>query len=98
MIRRRDVDAVALLFALHTATTADELHRARLDAIRSGFPLGADPLRGWCHAFGSGAAVGCPRNRAVPGTHVDDHAPITFAARLGALSRRYAHHTGEETP
>lgn len=98
---RPPADALALLLSLHMATSPEELHDARMAALTSGIPAGRHVLNDQCPQLGrNGAAVGCPRDRFEPLKHMD-HAPLTFAARIGALSRRFTHRTGldpEATP
>lgn len=93
---RPPADALALLLSLHMATSPEELHDARMAALTSGIPAGRRVLNDQCPQLGrNGAAVGCPRDRDEPLKHMP-HAPLTFAARIGNLTRRFTHQTGHD--
>lgn len=93
---RPPADPLALLLSLHMATSPEELHDARMAALTSGIPVGRRVLNDRCHELGrNGASVGCPRDRDAPLKHMR-HAPLTFAARIGNLTRRHNHRTGHD--
>lgn len=93
---RPAADPLALLLSLHMATSPEELHVARMAALTSGIPAGKHVLNDQCRQLGrNGASVGCPRDRDFPLEHMR-HGPLTFAARIGNLTRRFTHQTGHD--